>query len=281
MTVVLGVDGSRGRWVAARLDGADVRWVVLGTAREAVEAATDASAVGIDVPIGVADPGDRPADIAARARLARSGSSVFATPTRQAFAAARAELARPSSADSPRSVYDCWAVAHAAQRSTHPRGTGFSKQAWGLAAGILDVDRALATASAGDLGIVDRVVEVHPECSFRAMDRLTGVEADGTTGAGTRNWPGKKSAAGAAARLSLLGPALGTDPLTVLADPALAGVPLDDAVDALAAAWTARRWAEGTAEVLGDPIGTRTGWSPSGAVTSDGQPLRLAQRIVV
>lgn len=276
---MLGVDGSRGRWVAARLDGARVRWFVLGTASDVVEAAASAAAVGIDVPIGAEDSGDRPADVAARKRLAASGSSVFATPTRQAFTAARAELARAASAGSPVSVYDCWAVAHAAQQATHPRGTGFSKQAWGLAAGILDVDRALTVAAAGEPGILDRVVEVHPECSFRAMARTGEMSAD--AGGVPARWAGKKSAAGAAARLSLLSSALGIDPLEVLADPTLDGVPLDDAVDALAAAWTARRWADGTAEVLGDPAGTRSGWSSSGALSRDGNDLRLPARIVV
>lgn len=166
MTVVLGVDGSRGRWVAARLDGADVRWVVLATAREAVEAATDASAVCIDVPIGVTDT--------RRHRGPGTAGPLGLVGLR------------------------------------YPDATGVRVRPRRARPAV--VSRQPPTASAGDLGIVDRVVEVHPECSFRAMDRLTGVEADGTTGAGTRNWPGKKSAAGAAARLSLLGPALGTDP---------------------------------------------------------------------
>lgn len=277
MTVVLGVDGSRGRWVAARLDGTRVEWLLLDSLSELIEV-DGGAVVGIDVPIGVSGESDRPADVAARAQLAGSSSSLFTTPTRPAFAAARAELDRGTTAGGPLSLHDCWAVAHAAQQSTHPRRTGFSRQAWGLAAGILDVDRAITNAAVDEPGIVDRVVEVHPECSFRTM-----APADSARPAGTpmTRWPGKKSAAGAAARLALLGPALGIDPLGVLADPVLARVALDDAVDALAAAWSARRWAQGTAHVLGDPAGVRSGWSPSGAVTAAGQPVRLPQRIVV
>ena len=64
--------------------------------------------------------------------------------------------------------------------------------------------------------------------------------------------PRKKSAAGALLRLQALTAALGEVPPDA---PAQAG--LDDALDALACAWTARRFLAGTAEVLGgEPDGT-------------------------
>ena len=271
MTVVLGVDGSRGRWVCARVGPDGVQWSVHTQAASLIAAASGLDAVGIDVPIGVERVGDRAADVAARARLHRSGASVFATPTLAAFTAALSARADAEAADDPITVHDCWAVAHAAQRRTHPRGMGFSKQAWGLAAGILDVDAELCAAAVRRPSILDRVVEVHPECSYRAM-------AGAALSDGGAVWPAKKSAAGAARRVRLAGTGLGLDADSVvraLDDPALVSVPVDDALDALAAAWSARRWANGIADVLGDPFGTRSGWSPSGA------RLRLALRVVV
>jgi predicted RNase H-like nuclease len=85
------------------------------------------------------------------------------------------------------------------------------------------------------------VVEVHPELSFRAM--APGV-------AFTR----KKSAPGAWQRISALSS-------MVDIEAALASAPervgLDDALDALAAAWSARRWAAGCAETLGGGLDHR------------------------
>ncbi len=110
-----------------------------------------------------------------------------------------------------------------------------SAQSFALVARIRDVDTALRAAGPG---VHDRVVECHPEVSLRA---LTG-----------RVLPRKKSAAGALLRLQALTAALGEVPPDA---PAQAG--LDDALDALACAWTARRFLAGTAEVLGgDPDGT-------------------------
>ena len=62
------------------------------------------------------------------------------------------------------------------------------------------------------------------------------------------------AAPGALLRLRALEAALGPVP-----DDPPAGAGLDDALDALACAWTARRWARGEAEVLGgevDVLGT-------------------------
>jgi predicted RNase H-like nuclease len=91
------------------------------------------------------------------------------------------------------------------------------------------------------------VVEVHPEVSFRAM-------APGIT------FATKKSAPGAWQRIDALSS-------TVDVPAALAGAPtgvgLDDALDALAAAWSAQRFAAGIAETLG------------GEPDSRGRPMRI------
>jgi predicted RNase H-like nuclease len=105
-----------------------------------------------------------------------------------------------------------------------------SAQAFGIVAKVRDVDTVLTRE------IQNRVIEAHPELSFRAMARADDL-------------PSKKSAPGAAHRLVAL--------RTWIADVTdqLAGapgnVPVDDALDALACAWTAERFATGRAETLG------------------------------
>lgn len=93
---------------------------------------------------------------------------------------------------------------------------------------IADVDSAITPP------LQSRAVEVHPEVSFA---RLAGATL-----------PPKRTAAGRGARLDVLASWL-PDP-----DAALAAAPRparpDDALDALAAAWSARRWLAGEAEVL-------------------------------
>jgi predicted RNase H-like nuclease len=80
------------------------------------------------------------------------------------------------------------------------------------------------------------VVEVHPEVSLRTLAPDVGFAP-------------KKTARGAGQRIAALarwldiGGALGDLP---------SGARLDDVLDALAAAWSAHRWAAGTAEVLGE-----------------------------
>ncbi len=109
--------------------------------------------------------------------------------------------------------------------NAHPK---LSQQAWALLPKIREVD-ALATAD-------DRIYEVHPEVSFRAMARV--------------ELPRKKSWEGAQRRRDLLaaeGIVLPSD----LGDAGRAAV--DDVLDAAAAAWTANRIARGDAATLPDP----------------------------
>jgi predicted RNase H-like nuclease len=98
---------------------------------------------------------------------------------------------------------------------------GVSAQAWGLRAAVHEV-----AAHAGD----PRVVEVHPELAFKAL-------------AGRVLAP-KKTARGVAERVRALSGWL--DVLDVLARAPIR-VPVDDCLDALAAAWTAQRVLAGTA----------------------------------
>ena len=214
MRTVLGLDGRRRHWCGALLGPGDrVTFLDLADARAALAAADAASAVaiGVDAPIGLPATGQRSADLAARALLtgpARAAGRVFAAP--------------------PQAVLDAATHADAVRVARRLTGRGVSVQTW---------DLRYAIASAGELAVDPRVVEVHPELSFLAM-------------AG-RALPRKRSAEGRAARLAALAGCLpGLDPETVPGH--------DDAVDALACAWSARRWATGRARQVGgepDPTG--------------------------
>ena len=107
-------------------------------------------------------------------------------------------------------------------------GLGVSAQAHALGPRVIQVTEL----ARGD----SRLREVHPEVSFRAMN--------GGRPLGYR----KKSAGGALERLSLL-EREGIDVRVAEA----AAAPLDDVLDAAAAAWSAHRIAAGIAKTLPDP----------------------------
>jgi predicted RNase H-like nuclease len=214
---VLGVDGWRGRWVGARLDGRRVTLLILDDVA-AVLAVPDVDVIGIDMPIGLSDDGPRRCDVAARARLGRAGSSVFPAPLRP--------------------VLDCDDYASACAVSRAASGKALSRQAWGLVPAIRSLDADLD---------VDRVHEVHPELAFRALDDRVDAR--------------KASATGQAQRLRALASVM--DVLDALAD-GPSGVPLVDALDACAVAWSARRIADGSAETVGSGRDSR------------GRPMRIS-----
>jgi predicted RNase H-like nuclease len=193
---VVGVDGTRGGWVAIALeDGRFAGDHVLRPLEATFEDLLDAEVVAIDVPIGF---GPRKADAAARAFLAGAASTVFTTPSRELL------------------------------ETPFGPGLGVSAQAHALGPRVLHVTR-VAEAD-------PRFHEVHPEVSFRAMNAERPLRR-------------KKSAGGALERTSLLR-RNGIELAGVLA---AASAPLDDVLDAAAAAWSAHRIASGTAHTLPDP----------------------------
>jgi predicted RNase H-like nuclease len=108
-------------------------------------------------------------------------------------------------------------------------GQGVGAQAFSLRAKILEVDAWLRTRPSV------RVVEVHPEVSFAAMTGAT--------------LPRKQTEEGRQARLDALA-AVGVARPSVLAG---RGYGADDVLDACAVAWSAHRYAAGTARTLPDP----------------------------
>jgi predicted RNase H-like nuclease len=219
---VLGIDGWRGAWVGALLDGRDVTLLALPDVA-AVLAVPDVEVVAIDMPIGLSDDGVRACDLEARRRLSRAGASgsVFPAPVRPVLAA--------------RSYAQARRLAVAASRRS------ISSQSWNLVPAIRQVDDALGDPP------TERVVEVHPELAFRALDPQVRDR--------------KALPRGQAQRIRALLPVM--DVLDGLAE-APTGRPVVDMLDACAAAWSARRIADGAAECVGD-----------GTTDSRGRPMRI------
>ena len=212
---VLGVDACKHGWVGIVLDDAGpLRVVCERTIRELVDAAGRVDVVGIDIPIGLPIVGERVCDREARDRLGPRRSSIFMTP--------------------PRAVLEAVDHAAATQLAVATSGKGISRQAFGLAAKILEVDE-LASATTPSPAPIR---EVHPELSFA---RMSGAPLrDGKT-----TWPGM------AERRRLLE----AEGIVLTGDLGLSGkrVATDDVLDAAAVAWTARRIVLGTARPLPDP----------------------------
>jgi predicted RNase H-like nuclease len=219
---VLGVDGWRGTWVGALLDGRAVTLLALPDVA-AVLAVPDVELVAIDMPIGLSEDGVRACDVEARGRLGRSGSSVFPTPVRAVL------------------VTDDYAEARALSRAATSPPRAPSAQAFQLVRAIRQLDDALGDPP------TDRVVEVHPELSFRALDPAV-RDRKGTARGTVQRMRALRAV------MDLEG-ALGDAPV---------GVPVVDALDACAAAWSARRLADGMGGCLGD-----------GTVDRRGRPMRI------
>jgi predicted RNase H-like nuclease len=198
--VSLGIDSHRRGWVGVVLRPSSPPVVVADPVLESLIARVpDAECVGVDMPIGLPAV-EREADLLARTYVGRRRNSVFMTP--------------------PRPVLE--APNYAAANVIAPDITGgkkISQQAWALRHHIALVE----TLAAEDR----RVIEVHPEVSFRAMVGRELEYAKST-------WNGQ--------RLRLRGLA---DEGIVLADHLVEGgdVPVADVLDAAAAAWSARRYA--------------------------------------
>lgn len=207
---VMGVDACKSGWVGIRLaDSVTAHFA--RTIDELVRNIGAVAVVAIDIPIGLPAAGRRTADVEARARLGARRSSIFLTPVRAAIA---------------ETTHD-----RASAVNRELAGEGMSIQAFGLFPKIREVDTWRRAAPC-------RVVEAHPELSFRAL-------------AGAPLPDSKKTWAGMSHRRALL-----ADHGIVLPDDlgeAGRRAAVDDILDAAAVAWTAARVAAGTAKPLPDP----------------------------
>ena len=128
-----------------------------------------------------------------------------------------------------RPVLGAASYAEACAVSRAASGRALSLQAWHLVPRIADLDATLPD------GGLEWLAEVHPELSFATM-----------AGAPL---PGKKTAEGRSARIGLLASWLPDLLLHEVPRPART----EDALDALAVAWTALRWWRGVASTVPDP----------------------------
>jgi predicted RNase H-like nuclease len=214
---VVGVDGFSDGWVAVALrDGSFESAFAARDVSEVLARYQFAKVVGVDIPIGLERGRFRRVDAAAKKLLGRRSSTLFETP--------------------PLEVLAHEDFRTALGRCRKLTGRGFSKQSHALRPRILEVAK-LAEAD-------HRLVEVHPELSFRAM-------------AGGRALPPKKSWNGAAERRALLEKA-GIRLPRDLGPPGQSAA-VDDVLDAAAAAWTARRYALHRAECVQPVARTRSG----------------------
>jgi predicted RNase H-like nuclease len=140
---VVGVDAYRLGWVAVVLrDSAFQRATVASDFAVLLQAVPDASAIAVDIPIGLLPHGWRQADREAKRFLYPTTASVFMTP--------------------PRPVVEAASYQDANRQCRELNGQGLSQQAWALRTKILQVDRHRDH-------FAGRVYEVHPEVCFRAM----------------------------------------------------------------------------------------------------------------
>ncbi len=200
----VGVDGCKQGWVAVELSPRGFRGArLLGHFADVVAAYPSATTIAVDIPIGLVDGEERSADTAARAYLVGQSSSVFPSPPRAALAAAT------------------YAAANAIAREVN--GSGISQQTFALLPKIAEVDVFIDDA---------RIVEVHPEVSFRLLHD------------GIRLPHAKKTWAGAHQRRRLLAEVAGLELPDEFGD-TVDDVAIDDILDAAVAAWSARRIARG------------------------------------
>jgi predicted RNase H-like nuclease len=142
--VVAGVDGCRAGWVMAELAAGAITVGFEATFAAVMDRCgeIDSEVIAVDIPIGFAADGVRPAESEARRRLGARRSSLFPTPAHAVLKAAD------------------WNQALTINRAV--TGKGLSKQSFNLLAKSREVRAAVEP---GDR----RIVEAHPESSFTAM----------------------------------------------------------------------------------------------------------------
>ncbi len=221
---VAGVDGCKAGWfvaiasltkqndIAAPCELTLRNVFIADSFSEVLSKTIDCVLVCIDIPIGLSS-GHKPreCDVAARKLLGKRASSVFPAPIRPCLSATDYVTACKISFDHT--------------------GKKLSKQSFALLKKIRQVDDLMTAA------LQCRVREIHPEVSFWALN-------------GKQPMPqNKKTAAGQAQRRRLL-QEIFADMDSVLAQAPARGCVMDDALDALAAAWTAGRAVLGKAKTL-------------------------------
>ena len=149
MTILAGIDGCSFGWlcITKDLENDTLKSMIFKSAAELFAQTPTPAVFAIDIPIGLTNSGPRQCDIQARRLLgARRGTSVFPAPIRPVMnVASRVE-------------------ADKIHRSIDERGVNVFS--WNLYPRIRDVDAELQKNS----HLRDKVYEVHPELSFKALN---------------------------------------------------------------------------------------------------------------
>lgn len=222
---VAGVDGCKAGWLVAAVSVTNAssqrdtpcvfelkRVLVASTFTDVLSKTADCELVCVDIPIGLSDGKRRECDLAAREVLrGQRASSVFPAPIRPCLSTNE------------------YKVANAICRKFS--GKGLSKQSFALLKKIRQVDDLMTPA------LQHRVREIHPEISFLVLNNEKPIQQN------------KKTVPGQAQRHKLL-QEIFVDMDNILSEAPPHGYVMDDALDALAAAWTAGQVVLGKAETL-------------------------------
>jgi len=218
MTWVAGVDACKGGWFVVATDVRSGRTIhaVKKTFSEVLAMGESPRIVAVDIPIGLPEKarrGGRACDREARGLVGHRHPSVFSPPVRAALDAAT------------------WAEANEVNKASSPEGVGLSRQSWGLAPKIREVDKALGKEAR------QRVRECFPELSFATM-------------AGHPLAHGKRGVSGIQERVTLVVEAGFPDPLRARGSWPASQAAIDDILDAHACCWSAVRIFKGEAHHL-------------------------------
>src|SRR5580692_1384304 len=149
---VAGADGCRSGWLCIEQQGETVRGHIFESFAQLLDRLQNASIITIDIPVGLPEVGERPCDPAARKLLGRpQASSVFPAPIRAVIQESDYELA--------------------CSKHRAIDGRALSRQAFAILPKICEVNILLWT----QIGLQDRVREIHPEVCFSVWNKGTAM----------------------------------------------------------------------------------------------------------
>lgn len=238
MTLVAGLDGCRGGWVAVLIDGdtTSARAERIGLIGELFERTNTPQIVAVDMPIGLPERtghGGRAPERLVRPNLGKRQSSVFSISSRSAvYLGVNEEIP-----ESERYRLCCEKA-----RATSDTRRAVAKQGYHIFPKIVEIDTILRTQD----NLVTRVHECHPEVTFWAMNGKKPLDLSKKV-RGQPHPPGmelrRRLLASKGFGASVLAPGKARE----------LRVGEDDLLDACAASWTALRIANGQAMCFPDP----------------------------
>ncbi len=215
---VVGVDGCPGGWLSVKftLANSSLTFRVNSSFSDVLASYSDALCMTVDTPIGLEQGRPLQADIAARKVLGPRISSVFPAPDRR--------------------LVGVTAYADANTQSRSLLDKGIPRQAHAIYSKIAEVNQLMNPE------LQEKVVEVHPEVSFWALEGRTPMTYH------------KSKAEGFEERRALLASAFRDISIPNRKEARQVARPAkpDDVLDAIVAAWTARRYVSGEACRLPD-----------------------------